>query len=634
MTAIFGTLGDFEPAHMQAMDRRVQDRGQYTQIWSPGPKALLGWRSNSRGIANPRTPCVPLVFAGSILNRCELASMVRGAEQPGRNSTDAELVWKLYLAFGPEGFAHINGQFALALLDPASHTFLLAVDTWASRPLYFATCAKGGAFATEYKALLALDDIPARPSLTAIYTLQATKYLPLTGGLLADIHPVTPGTRVQLQSTGWQAERYSPLKLDINSNRSEDDYAGELRAALLAATRRLISGYNSIGIALSAGLDSTLIVGAVRTVAPAMTIHTFSAGFERDDLALKLAAETARHYGTIHHEIVIPVSNLPRLLRELVWVIEDPVAREEMVVYLELAREAARHVPLVLYGHLSDMLFAGMPRHILVHAASNLPWLRKPFTNLYDYTQSGKMPESLLGMLLVRLCYRARATPPARVQGIPELTMDKGLVLAQTEPLNHALLVALEYPTEISGIERLHARWGLRYGSIFHDMEVAKCAFRIPGHLKIRGRSRKYILRRAAEGILPGRLARRPKDLIRIARDAQLTRLVDAMADELLSPEATLRRGLFSWEEIARLRQRPRSARYADDQFYHLWTVLLTEIWARTFIDNRGARAAEVWTSTRACQPPYPQVLPLESIGPRPDVGPPAFLHPDNNIRN
>jgi asparagine synthase (glutamine-hydrolysing) len=595
MEAIFGTLGGFTPDDTQAMDRRLQHRGEYTLIWSVGSRALLGWRSNTQGTANPRNPCVPLVFAGSILNRSALASMVGRADRSGWSPTDAELAWELYLAFGPAGFAHINGQFALALLDPALPKLLLAVDSWASRPLYFAVCAKGCAFATEYRALLALDDIPARPGLSAIQTLQATKYLPLKGGLLADIHPVAPGTLVQLDVNGWQAERYSPLKLDITVNRSVDDYASELRETLLAATRRLIAGHDSIGIALSAGLDSTLTVGAVRAVAPEMPIHTFSGGFQRDDPALKLAAETAHHYGTIHHEIVISANDLPRLLCELVWAIEDPVGREEMVIYLELTREAAKHVTMVLYGHLSDMLFAGMPRHMLVQAASNFTWFRKPLTDFYDYTQTGKTPESLLGMLLVRLYYHKLPTPPAQVKGILASIAKKGLVLARAEPLNISLLAELECPAgDFGAIERLHARRGLRYESIFHDMEVAKCAFRIPGRLKIRGRSRKYILRRAAEGILPARLASRPKDLIRVARDIQLTGVIDAMADELLSPKAVVSRGLFDREEIARLRQRPDSSRYADDQFYHLWTLLLTEIWARTFIDSRGTTLARL----------------------------------------
>jgi hypothetical protein len=118
---------------------------------------------------------------------------------------------------------------------------------------------------------------------------------------------------------------------------------------------------------------------------------------------------------------------------------------------------------------------------------------------------------------------------------------------------------------------------------------VAERAFRIPDRLKIHGRTRKYILRRAMEGILPPSLAARPKGLVRVGRDQRLVQVIDAMADELLAPEAVARRGLFDPWEVARLRRAPAAGRYRDDQFYHLWTLLLTEIWSRTFLDGRGA---------------------------------------------
>jgi asparagine synthase (glutamine-hydrolysing) len=304
---------------------------------------------------------------------------------------------------------------------------------------------------------------------------------------------------------------------------------------------------------------------------------------------LRLAAEAAQHYGTIHQEIIISPEDLPRLLPELVWAMEDPVAREEMVVYLVLTREAAKHVPFVLYGQLSDVLFAGMPRHLLVKAAGDLPWLSAPLVDFYDYTQTGKAPATVVGRLLVAAYYRGRQTPPARVLGARVAAGGKGLALAGVEPLNASLLESLRFPTEVAAMERLHSQVGLRYGSIFHDLEVANCAFRVPDRLKIRGRTRKYILRRAAAAILPGRLADRPKGLIRMVRDQRLLQVLDTMADELLAPEAVAWRGMFAQRDVDRLRRLPPSGTYADDQFYHLWTMLLTEIWARTFIDGRGA---------------------------------------------
>jgi asparagine synthase (glutamine-hydrolysing) len=591
MVAIYGIIGGAaERSELEAIGRRLRHHGEHELVWSPAPGVLLGWRSDAAApgdAAGP--PRAPLVFAGSILNRQELAASLGRDAGDGSVAADASLLWDLYRAFGADAFARVNGQFAVALADPDRGALVLTVDRWAARPLYFVSAGGRGAFASEYKALLALGDVPARPNLDAVNCLQATKYLPAGQGMLVDVPPVAPGGCATLRPDGWRASLYPPLELKVAAEMSEEEHAAELREALLAATRRLVEGVDPIGIALSAGLDSTATLGAVRAVAPDRPVHTFTASFHADDPDLRLAAEAARHFGTVHQEIILRAEDLPRLLPEMVWAMEDPVAREEMVVYQALTAEAAKKVPLVLYGQMADKLFAGMPRHLLVKVASELPLVRGSLLAFYDYTQTGAMRPSLLGKLLVAAYYRGRRVPPPQVLGAPVRSDTKSLELVAAEPLNATLLAAAKMPTEVAAMERLHSRVGLRYGSIFHDREVAECAFRIPDRLKIRGRTRKYILRRATEGILPPALAARPKGLIRMGRDRRLVEVIDAMADELLAPEAVARRGLFDPREVARLRRAPVAGRYRDDQFYHLWTLLLTEIWSRTFLDGRGA---------------------------------------------
>ena len=586
MVAIFGVVGQTDQLAMQAIGRRLGHHGDNQGIWSPSPGVALGWRSGDPARAS--LP-VPLVFAGSVLNRHELAEFIGRADVGEGDLADARLLWELYLARGIEGFALINGQFALALLDPGTQSLVLAVDRWAARPLHFAQGLGRGVFASESKALLALDDLPTRPNRAAISFLQAAKYLPAGQGPLADVHPVAPGSWVRLDSAGFEVGAYPPLRLQVQAGQGEAALAADLRDALLAAARRLVPDNRPIGLGLSAGLDSTLTLGAIRAVAPKIPIHTFTASYQRDDPDLLLAAEAARYFGAIHQEIIISADDLPQLLPDLVWAMEDPIAREEMVVYQVVAGEAAKHVSLVIYGQNADRLFAGMPRYSLVKAAIDLPSFRKPLVEFYNCTQFGKEPCTLLAKLLVMAYYRGRRTRPAHVQGAAPLAGDEGLLLASVEPLNAALLASLKHATGVTAMGRLHSQVGLRYGSIFHDYAVANCAFRIPDGLKISGRTRKYILRRAAAGILPPHLADRPKGLVRVARNRHFAQVMDAMMDEVLAPEAVRSRGLFDPSEVTRIRRARDGKTHAEDQFYHLWTMLLTEIWARTFIDGRGA---------------------------------------------
>ena len=594
MAAIFGLVGACDPSEMAAVGRRLRHHGARELIWPAGASTLLGRRARD---GDAMAPTVPLTLAGRIHNRAEIVTQLGAVATP---RSDTELLWELYRSRGVEAFGLVNGQFAVALVDPASDCLVLAVDRWAARPLYFASLGRCGVFASDYRSILAMDGVPARANLGAFDHLQATKHLPAGEGLLADLRPVAPGCWVRLRSDGWETDRYAPLALDVQVHRPEEELVGELKDQLLAAAERLIDGVSPIGLALSAGLDSTVTLGAIRAVAPDLPIHTYTASFHAGDPDLRLAAEAAQHYRTIHREIIIAADQLPRLMTELVWTMEDPVAREEMIVYLVLAREAAGEVPLVLYGQLSDALFAGMPRHLLIKVAGDLPWLRQPILDFYDYTQTGRAPATHLGRLLVSIYYRGRQCPPARVVGASAGAGGKTLALAEFQPVNAAILEALKYPSVVAAMERLHAQVGVEYGSIFHDLDLARFAMRVPDRLKIKGRSRKYILHRAAAQILPSHLAARPKGFVRMPRDRRLLEVVDGLADVLLAPEAVASRGMFSQADVDRLRRRPPTGTYADDQFYHLWTMLLSEIWARTFIDGR-ADAPITLPSTATC---------------------------------
>jgi asparagine synthase (glutamine-hydrolysing) len=585
MDAIWGLMGTAERWEAQHMGARLAHRGRHEELSTPATHVYFGVR-HDRENAAPSTD-VPAAFAGSLLHLRAIEAKLGPTD---RAAADAALIWKLYRSEGSQAFALLNGQFAVALYDAATDSVLLAVDWWSVQPLYFARGKNRWAFASEYRALLALPDLQARVDPQSVDFLQRTKYLPAGRGLLCGVHAVAPGQVVRLNGDSYEAQRYAPLALDLRIERSEEHLAYELREALLDAAASVVTGRERVGIALSAGLDSTVTLGAVRAVAPRIPIHTYIASFDPDDPDLALAAESARHFETIHREIILAPDDLPRLLPELVWAMEDPCAREEMLVYHVLAQQAAAEVPLLLYGHLADVLFGGMPRHLLIRLAASLPFACAPLTAFYDYTQTGVLPQSLSARMLMAAYYRGRCVPPPRVIGEGNCAEAGALHLADEHPLNTALLQALQHPTEVAAMERLHARAGVRFASLFHDQRVAQCAFRIPEQLKIHGRQRKYILRRAARGILPERFASRRKGMIRIPQNRRLWRIVNAMAAELLSPESVSARGVFDPDDVARLLREPRRRRVREEQFYRVWTLLLTEIWCRTFVDGRGAQ--------------------------------------------
>ena len=117
-------------------------------------------------------------------------------------------------------------------------------------------------------------------------------------------------------------------------------------------------------------------------------------------------------------------------------------------------------------------------------------------------------------------------------------------------------------------------------------------ALSIPDRLKIRGMTQKYILRKACSGLLPARTLAVGKSFNRMKHDLELCDVLDSMADELLAPAAVASRGLFEPSYIAALRKRSPGQPYGRERIYRLWSLLLTELWSRLYLDRRGAALA------------------------------------------
>jgi hypothetical protein len=114
-------------------------------------------------------------------------------------------------------------------------------------------------------------------------------------------------------------------------------------------------------------------------------------------------------------------------------------------------------------------------------------------------------------------------------------------------------------------------------------------AFAIPDSLKIRGATQKFILRKACAGLLPREALRLPKSFNRMKHDLELCDVLDAMADDLLAPNSVAERGLFERRYVAGLRSRSPGRPYGRERIYRLWSLLLTELWSRQYLDRRGA---------------------------------------------
>jgi asparagine synthase (glutamine-hydrolysing) len=601
--AVYGILGPAAAEEVQGLGARLAHRGADAGDWTPATGLRLGVRGSAPAVERQRGG--HLVFDGAIDNRQALAERLGHRGDRIDPADDAGLAAELWATLGAEGLALIAGQFALALWDAAGRRLILARDRVGYAPLYFALDGERLVFASEYKALLALASIPARPDRASLQTIQNTKWVRPGATCLQGIHPVAPGTLLEACGDRLSSQRYWDIPVQVAAG-DDASHAARLRESFLETLRMQLEPYQRLGVSLSGGLDSAVVAAGVRAVAGSREVHTVSAGYGADDRELVNAGIVARELGTIHHPVVLDPDDLPGLLPWMVWHLEEPIGREDIAYLFVAAREAARSVDVVVTGFGFDGLFAGLPRHRLVDLGIRYPLFRRPLEDFFDYTYRSVEPRSMAGRALKSVYFRGKAYPAPRVLDTPPLAPFPGFPRGGDQPLTNFLRRGFMVLPYQHPIERLYAGTGLRMNAQHTNPGFLATAFSIPDRLKIHGRTQKYILRRACEGLISPSILATGKSFNRLKHDTHLSDVLDRLADDLLAPASVRDRGLFDPVYLAGLRRRAAGKPYTQERAYRLWSMLLTEMWARLFLDRRGAAPTQALPPVRRLAPATP----------------------------
>ncbi|MFO1038293.1 MAG: asparagine synthase-related protein [Geminicoccaceae bacterium] len=580
MAGLVGALGAWSGEDVAAMAERLSHRGPAFSEQVPATGVRLG-SVYAGGTPHTATVDGDVIVADGLL--------------AGSPADPSERLLRLYRDGGMEAFDTLEGAFAFAIWDSRRGEVVLGRDLIGCQPLFFTRPAGGGLlFASEYKALLALEAVEAQPDREMLRVLQQTKHLPPTRTLLRGIEAVPPGTIQVLDPAGklirsWSM-RLPPLAIDAGMDEATAEE--RIRTTFLRVVGRCTEGRSSIGLALSGGIDSMGLACALRTVAPDLAIHTYTAGSGPDDPEIMKAGFVAAKVGSKHREVIVDPERLPAMLPELVWHLENPIARSETAQFLEIGRAAQGEVDLVLTGAASDGLFAGMPRHKVLWAMGLVPPMAGPLAEFYALTQSGRPPQSLLGRLMDRGYFRGKIPPVPAVAGVPATDPVPNLGRADGEIVNRVLHAGFQDGVArwLPKIERTLAASGVRHFTPFLDRELVALAFSIPTRLKIHRGKEKFVLRRALRSIVPPEVLNAPKFPMRMAHGRGFHDVLRGMAAERLNADRVKRRGWFDPGEVQRLVDWPTGGSFEGQM--RLWTLLVTEIWAEIFLDGRGRRPA------------------------------------------
>ena len=503
---------------------------------------------------------------------------------------------QLYRERGLDALAKLRGGFAVAIWDEAARRLVLAVDFFGMRSLLLVKTGERWVFASELKALLAVADVASGVDPLMIRNANSKGSMNRYQSCVAGVLHVPPGQWMTIQGDEMRTERFWQPRIDV-PQRSDAEHVRDFRDTFVEVIRRKLAAHERIGIATSAGINSAMVAGGIRHVAPDRTIHTFCTGLGRDDPELIGAAEIARHFKTEHHEYIFEIDEIPEWLPIFAWHLEHPYGREDMIASYCTAVAASGHVDVLFGGYAAENLVGGMPRHLLIRTSQRLPFLAPILRDLYQYPRASLPPRTWLGRLLLERLVKG-TFPPPNVIGTPppgdedpmSVLPDMKLFTSQ-EPhaFSRCLLYSLLGTIENTEFDRLHQAAGVLVDSPFYDPDLIACSFRIPDDLKVKGRTQKIVQRLALNEFLPPNMVKRPKTIIIFRRDVKLADVLEDLANRLLADDAVRARGLFETDYVARAKARARGQPYPKEQFNRLWSLVLTEVWCRIFVDQRGA---------------------------------------------
>jgi asparagine synthase (glutamine-hydrolysing) len=627
----------FDPS--RAVERQVLERMNAVQAHR-GPDDAGIFCQGSIGLAHRRLSIIDLspaghqpmsnedgtiwiVFNGEIYNFQELRPDLERRGHRFRSRTDTEVLLHLYEEHGVGCVQFLRGMFAFAIWDAPRRQLFLARDRLGKKPLCYQQDGEALRFASEVKAILQDPAVDVRPDPVGISHYLTYSYVPSPGSAFQGVRKLPPAHYLICRDGRVEVVRYWRLHRHRKLHRPEAEWCQEILTRLEEAVRlRLISDV-PLGAFLSGGIDSSAVVAMMSRASGA--IKTFSIGFDEPEYdELRYARLVAERFGTDHHELVVR-PDAAAILPRLTWHYDEPFGDSSAVPTYYVAQMTRRYVTVALNGDAGDENFGGYDRYVAnLLAASFDRWpgaglLRRGIRwGLRLLPRSGRRTSLLSrgrrfleGLAeqpdrryarwfchfygdrkeeLLHPEFRAALGEEDAVEVLlgafrdcdaPDfvdatLGVDAGLYLPDD------LLVKVDIASMAHSLE---AR------SPFLDHEFMEFAATIPSELKVRGRTKKYILKQALQGILPEQILHRPKMGFGVPIDHWLRHELRDLAYETLLGSRCLARGYFHREVLQRLLDEHTRGR-AHWQ-YLLWTLLMLELWHRTYIDSDGELAIQ-----------------------------------------
>jgi asparagine synthase (glutamine-hydrolysing) len=588
-----GLAGEFRRdatrADVTAVERMAAtmcDRGpDGSGVWSQGPVALGHRRLKIIDLsAASGQPIVDSaagltgVFNGCIYNYRELRAELQAKGHHFFSSGDSEVVVKAYAEWGLDFVDHLVGMFAVAISERDTGRLVLARDRLGIKPLYLAESPGVVRFASTLPALLAGGGVDTTIDPVALgHYLSFHSIVPPPRTILRGVAKLPPATVRVYEADGRSHERvyWDPpfLRRDEHAGWSEREWQDALHESLITAVRRRMVADVPVGVLLSGGLDSSLVV-ALLAGEGQRGLSTFSIGFDavggREGDEFRYSDVVAKTFDTDHHQIRVAAQDLVPPLEAAVAAMSEPMVSHDCVAFYLLSQEVARHVKVVQSGQGADEILGGYhwyPPLAQVGREQALDTYARAF---FDRDGAGLArvlnPDWLADGDPAREFVAAHlARPGAQTAVDAGLRIDTQIMLTD-DPVKR--------------VDNMTMAHGLEARVPFLDHEFVELAAACPPELKL-AQGGKGVLKEIGRRVLPHEVIDRPKGYFPVPGLTHLEgKLLDRVRDALSAPEAR-RRDLFRTDYVNAMLDAP-NAELTPLNGNKLWQLGLLEMWLQS----------------------------------------------------
>ncbi len=603
------TRGAVDPGRLAAMSATLEHRGPDSDgtFFTDGVGlaarrlAIIDLAGGDQPIAN-EDGTIHIVQNGEIYNFEELLRELERAGHRFRTRSDTEVIVHAYEEWGLHFAARLRGMFAVALWDAPQRRLVLARDRFGIKPLLYRDVAGELSFASELDALPQGElDLDALEAFLAFNSIPA----PLT--IFREIRKLLPGHVLVWEAGVVRLQQFArPGPLDPRDGADEAELVEECRARLRDSVRAHLVSDVPVGVLLSGGVDSGGLA-ALAAQESSEPLRTFSIGFEESSFdELTGARAVAQRYGTSHRELVLrPDAAL--LLPALADAFDEPFADSSALPTYLVSKLAAEDVKVALSGEGGDELFGGYYTYVADLLAESIGSVARFAAPLVERLPSSSRRASLdyRAKRFVRAAHLpalerhhgwkeifsadARAELTGR-HGAPDPVDLLRARFAETE--GHELLARLQdvdlgiYLVDdlLTKTDRASMAWSLETRVPFMDTMVSNFAFSLPTRQKVRGLSKKHLLRKALAPLLPHEVVHGRKRGFSIPAAKWLRGELEPFARETLSAERLRRQGYLDPAVVGRVLDNHVAGR--EDLSRQLWGLLAFTLWHERHVEG------------------------------------------------